>query len=350
MDLIKVKLSELEGFFESVVFQLFTVKPISPLRVKSYVENPRANADDTVLYMFVENGELIAFRTVLSDCIGKNTPFGWCSGVWVKPEFRGQKLSVKLLHEALNDWNNRLMFTNYAPTSEFCNLSVQRFKVLKKRTGLRFYLYPDFKKMYKERKSYFKPFFPLLSATVRGISFLKSLVLPAKAPKFVELNSLDEDCRSFLRNSPATYFNRKEPELDWIIKFPWITSDEYSNFMYPFSFAKIDYSLKIVKVFDDNSFVGFFVYTIVNAKMKLIYHFFETNKENLLVNAVTVLARKNKIAYLNILDPLLAKLFREKSRCFAFSKTISSHIYSSLGIENEQNLTIFDGDGDNCFT
>ena len=349
MELIKVRLNELETFCNSPFYRAFPIKPISPLRVKSYIENPRANANDIVLYMFVENGEIIAFRTILSDFIGKNKPFGWCSGTWVKSEFRGQKLSVKLLCEVLNDWDN-LMFTNYAPTSEFCNLSTQKFTLLKKRTGLRFYLYPDFREIFGERLPRLKPLLPLLSATVGGVSFLKSCVFPTKDVKFIEMDSLDEDCRNFLRNFPATYFNRKEAELDWIIKFPWLTSEKYSDFVYPFSFSEIDYSLKIVKIFDNNSFAGFFIYTIINSKMKLIFHYLENEKLNLMVNAVAALARKNRIAYLSILDPSLANRFREKSRCFAFSKRISFHIYSTLDIANEQNLTVFDGDGDNCFT
>jgi len=349
MDLIKIKLNELETFCNSAVFQAFPIKPISPLRVKSYIENPHANANDIVLYMYVEGDEVIAFRTFLSDCIGKSKPFAWCSGTWVKADCRGQKLSVKLLHEALSDWDNRLMFTNYAAASEHCYLTTRQFKILKNRTGFRFYLYPNFSEIYKERKHRLKLLFPLLSTATWGISFLKSL-LPVNVPKFVELNTLDEDCRKYLWSFSKTFFNRKEIELEWIVKFSWITSDEHNDFVYPFSFSGIDYSLKIVKIFDNDFFVGFFIYTIINSKMKIIYHFLDNDKINLMVNAVTALAQKNKIAYLSILDPLLANRFRKKERCFAFSKQITSHIYSSFDIANEQNLTIFDGDGDNCFT
>lgn len=350
MDLIKVKLNELEAFCNSSIFQRFSVKPISPLRIKSYIENPRANADNTVLYMFVEEGELVAFRTILPDFIDNNRSFGWCSGTWVKPEFRGQKLSVKLLQEALIDWDKRLMFTNYTPISESCNLSIQQFKTLKNRTGLRFYLYPDFSEIYKKRKSYLKPFLPLLSIGVGGISFLKSLLLPTNIPKFVEMDILDKDCKELLRIYPDTFFNRKEVELDWILKFPWITPGKHNNFIYPFSFSGIDYLVKVVKIFNNDCFIGFFIYTIINAKMKIIYHFMGNDQINLMINSVTLLARRNKIAYLSILDPLLATKFREKSRYFAFSRQITSLIYSSFNITNKQNLTIFDGDGDNCFT
>jgi hypothetical protein len=52
--------------------------------------------------MFVENDELVAFRTVLSDYIvvqGEKISFGWYSGAYVKPEHRKHKPSVTLLNE-----------------------------------------------------------------------------------------------------------------------------------------------------------------------------------------------------------------------------------------------------------
>ena len=349
MGLIKIKLNELGNFCNSNLFQSFSVKPISPLRVKSYLGNPRANPNDTVLYMYVENGELIAFRTILSDSID-NINFGWCSGNWVNPAFRGKKISVKLFNEVAKDWENRLMFTNYAPASEHNYINTKQFKILKYRTGRRFYLYPNFSEILKGRKTILSPILPLLSALTGSISFLKSLFTSNKLPKFKELETLDDDCREILRNSAKTFFNRKETELDWIINFPWITPEKHSDFVYPFSYSEINYSLKIVKIYDADIFAGFFVYTILNAKMKIIYHFVEDEIMDLLLNVVATLARRNKISYLTILEPALAMRFQKIKHGFAFSKQANSHIYSSLNIENNQHLTIFDGDGDNAFT
>ncbi|GHT72930.1 hypothetical protein AGMMS50262_03070 [Bacteroidia bacterium] len=357
MDLLKVRLSELEQFCESPLFQGFSVKPVSPLRVKSYLNNPRAHQEDVVLYLFVENSQVIAFRTILPDMLvfqGETIFFGWYSGTWVKPENRGQKLSVRLLNEVRNDWGNRLLFTNYAQVSEHCYLETQAFHLLKERTGMRFYLYPDFNQIYKGRKSYHKLkfFLPFLSVAVRSVSLFKSLLFPTKTTpdSYLELPALDEECRNHLRRFPVTFFNRKEAEIDWIIQYPWVTPAQDAGFVYPFSYSDVDFSLKIVKIYENNRFAGFFIYTNVNAKMKIIYHFIDDDKINLMVNIVGLLAKQQHIEYLTVLDPALAYLFKQNANYFAFAKSYTSHVYSALPVANDTNLLIFDGDGDNCFT
>jgi GNAT superfamily N-acetyltransferase len=325
--------------------------------MESYLNNPRASRDDFVLYVFVENEELIAFRTVLPDHIvfqGEKRTFGWCSGTYVKPAYRGQKISVSLLNEVMKDWEGHLMFTNYAQASEYCYLNTHAFKILKVRTGLRFYFYPDFNKIYRLRKNYhrIKLILPLLSIATCIVSFLKSSLClkTGTRDRFIELNGLDQECKNHLKKSPATFFNRKASELDWIMRYPWVTDESCDGFTYPFSYSAISHSLKIVKVFDKDHFAGFFMYTVINSRMKIIYHFIEEEKYNLMINAVAMLATKNRIEYLTVLDPLIARLFKRKNKCFAFSKSCTSHIYTSLDVSNENNSIIFDGDGDNCFT
>ena len=343
MDLLKIQLGELEKFCESSLFQGFSTKPISPLRAVSYLKNPRARRDDNVLYLFVENNELIAFRTILPDSVvyqGETITFGWCSGTWVRPENRGQKLSVLLLNEVRKDWNDRLMFTNYASASEYCNLGTQAFHLLKERVGRRFYLYPN----PNERLS------PVLSAFVKGVSSFKSLFYASKSVDFVEFSDLDQECVAYLQSFPDTFFNRKECELQWIMQYHWISSSVRKDFVYPFSYFRKEYLFRIVKLYEHGEFAGFFIYTLIDSKMKIIYPFVPKAQWKLLVKAVAVLVKKHHIEYLTLLDPEMSCFFKQKANFFAFSKSYTSHIYSTLAISNEENRLIFDGDGDNCFT
>lgn len=357
MDLIKIKLRELQAFCKGDLFRTLTEKPLSPLRMESYLNNPRANMDDFVLYMFIENEILVAFRTILPDYIvlhGEKITFGWCSGTYVNPSYRGQKISVSLLLEVLKDWNKRLMFTNYAEASEYCNLSTRQFKILKARNGSRFYFYPNFNQLYRYRKHYnrIKWVLPLLSFSACTLSFLKSSVCMAFKNKnnYVELSDLDWECENRLRIFPDTFFNRKKQELNWMIRYPWITQSTQDNLIYPFSYLKKNYMMRVVKFFDKNVFAGFFIYTVIDSKMKVIYHFVNENKFDLMINTVSALAKKNRIEYLTILDPVMACLFKKRNKCFAFSKSYTSHIYTSLDALNENDGIIFDGDGDNGFT
>jgi GNAT superfamily N-acetyltransferase len=355
MDLIKIKLKALKTFCNSDLFNRFSIKPISRLRVESYLNNPRANTEDYCVYMFVENDDLIAFRTVLSDHIvagGKKIPFGWCSGTYVKPEYRGKKLSVSLLNEAVKDWKNRLMFTNYAPPSEHCNLSIGSFKVLQQRTGLRFYFYPDFNLIYRDRANYRKVnrILPLLSAACCRMSDINRLIHFWKKPHYTETPFLDEECIKWLNNYPATFFNRKEAEIKWIIQYPWIMRADGNDFPYPFSFRKKSYKLLMCKIFDKKRFAGFFIYTLIESQMKIIYSFIGKTDWNLMATAARNIALKNRIAYLTILNPEIARFLKNKWGFLILSKHFTSNIYTSLDIENSGNQTIFDGDGDTCFT
>ena len=356
MDLIKIKLGELESFCNSSLFRQFPVKPISPLRVEAYLHNPRAQTEDVVLYMFVEKNELFAFRTILPDFIqfqNRTVRFGWCSGVWVNPKHRGQKLSLILLKNVLTDWNEKIMFTNYNKSSESINLMTHKFKILKERTGARFYLYPNLNEIYQNRKGYkwLRLILPFLSVGISAVSFFKLLIRKDSLieSSYTELPTFDQECKSFLKKYPDSFFNRKEQELEWIIQYPWITQSEYSDFIYPFSYANVSHTLKITKIIEKEIFVGFFVYTIINSKMKVLYYFIEEGKLRLLIDIVSRIARKNKIEYLTILESQIAGLLK-KSNTFAFSKDFTSNIYSTLDVTSDCNQMIFDGDGDNCFT
>jgi GNAT superfamily N-acetyltransferase len=357
MNILKIKLNELSAFCESRLFRSFPVKPVSPLRVASYLNNPRANGDDTVLYMFVADSKLIAFRTILPDYVlsqGKTVRFGWCSGTWVDPEHRGQKLSKRLLLSVMEDWRHALMFTNYTLLSEQNNLSTRSFNRQVQRTGLRFYLYPNLNQIYMGRNNYdkIKCLLPFLSFGISALSYVRSSIYHFFCSKmnYTEQDDLDQECKNYLKTCPETFFNRKEKDLDWIIQYPWVTQTGQDDCVYPFSYLKKDYSLKVVKMGKENTFSGFFIYTIIQSKMKILYYFMDADMLPRMLDVVFQIALKNRIEYLTVLDFRLAWLLKRRNNCFAFSRSYTSHIYSSIVVSKEGFQTVFDGDGDYCFT
>ncbi len=355
MDLIKIKLKDLNAFYESEFFESLSVKPITSLRVESFLANPRADLEDIVLYIYVDGSNLLSFVTVLADyifCQGKTIKFGWPSATWVNPDYRGNKLSGKLMETAFHDWNERLMITNYTEVSEKVYLKTQLYYCLEERKGQRFYLYPDFKDICKDRKKYASVQFilPVLTWGTHFSSMLKSFFSSSSVKnKYIELDRPDDECWQFLAKQKTTLFNRKEKELKWIFDCHWVTGSQHSHFDYPFSYAGIDYSLKVVKIFDQTEFVGFFVYSLVNSKMKILFHYLNLEKVCDTGKIIFKIAKKKRIAYLTVLDFQLI-IFLKKVKYFAFSKTISSHVYSTFPVERDNDGKIFDGDGDNCFT
>ncbi|GHU92151.1 hypothetical protein FACS1894174_02550 [Bacteroidia bacterium] len=357
MKLVKIKLGELESFCSSETFRKFEIKPISPLRMKSYKANPRAKEEDAVLYMLIENEKLIAFRTILPDTVytEDNTPirFGWCSGIWVHPEYRGKKLWKPLLEEALKDWEDKLMLTNYAPKTLFLYIREDWFHTLSDRQGYRFYLNPDFKEILQERISnpVVKPLLSLANRMAALIYNIKKIILPSfNRIQIEELNRLDKECINLIHYySDFSLFKREEKEIDWIMEYPWITEENSPEFHYPFSYSNIKHKTNVVKYYVKNHFAGFFIYSILNRKMKILYYYEKPGLLSSISIPIVKIAKANKISHLTILSPLLSETVKILSKHFLFTKHYQSDIYSTFSV-NIDGRTIFDGDGDNSFT
>ncbi len=358
MDLIKIRLNELDAFCQSELFRAFSVKPISPLRVKSYRTNPRARETDVVLYLLIDQEKQpAAFRTVWADMAypeeDTSIRFGWCSGIWVNPQYRGQQLWKVLLQEALKDWEEKLMLTNYANMIPSLYTKDNSFLPFHFRKGYRFYLYPDFSEILKNRIP--EPLQGLLvpaNYLARWIYNLKRCFLksPDRRITSVESGFPDEDCRKLLdANRTKTLFRRGPEELEWIINYPWVTETKDNGFYYPFSYDGIPYRIKTVKYFVENEMSGFFIYSVINRKMKVLYHYETEKNTGILAGIIIRLALQEKISHLTILSESLSQAVKSQSAYFLFHKPFNMHLYASFPLPVNKKL-IFDGDGDYCFT
>lgn len=139
----KISLEKLGDFIHSTDFKKLRNKPISKIRAVSYINNPRANKNDIVLYMVFNLDELIAYRTIFSDYFtnedNNKVFFGWLSGNWVHTKHRRKGLSTLLFNEVLKDWNHKLMYTNYAEASKLVYDKTQKFNLLLDLKGARYY-------------------------------------------------------------------------------------------------------------------------------------------------------------------------------------------------------------------
>lgn len=327
MELIKIKLKDIQTYSESEQFKQFAIKPISPLRIKSYLNNPRADQDDFVLYMLIRDNELLAFRTILTDSIriqGKEEKFGWYSGTWVHPKYRRLGFSKKLFYESFGDWNKKMMFTNYAESSKSLYLESNSFSMLRERVGMRFYLFPDLYDILKKKKGYSHISWLLfiLSGCIEWCVKIKlPLLLKGINQECSEIDYLDEACQNYLKEyHPESLFGRGIDELSWILSDPWVTEKAAAGFNYPFSYSGIKFKMRIVKIIDRNQMTGFFIYSLVNRKMKIIYYFTNKPEFQQMVQAILKIAINLKISHLTILEPQLAAEIKNIRRYSLFLK------------------------------
>ncbi|MDR0365113.1 MAG: hypothetical protein LBH92_08900 [Bacteroidales bacterium] len=354
MELKKIRLRELRNYCESEEFRNFSVKPISSLRAVSYENNPRADQDDVVLYLFVENGVLLAFSLVFADAIiepNKLIRFGWGSGLWTNPDFRGNKLWKALLDEEIKDWDGKIMFTNYAPLLQRIYCGSGAFSLFAERNGYRFYLYPNFKALLKERNFYgkIKIFLPLMNFAARSGSIFKKLFYSNPKFQYEEISIPDRECWNFVEelNLHST-FNRRDREMQWIVKYPWVRADEDAENIFPFSYTGKTYKLVTFKIYESGQFTGFIVSSLVNGHLKILYYYCSIDNLKDIADLISFVAIQNHIQYLTILDAPLSQAVKLSKNAFVFSKKYSSHVYATFDYAADKK--IFDGDGDNCFT
>ncbi|HKJ79595.1 MAG TPA: GNAT family N-acetyltransferase [Prolixibacteraceae bacterium] len=360
LEIKKIRINELGAFWKSEAFLGLKHVPISPARAKSYVNNPNAKPGDVALYLgFVEN-ELVAYRSLFAGIAqtgGGATRFGWCSGSWVHPNFRRKGYSKILLQEAYSDWDGKLMFTNYAPESEKLYLSTGWFRQVHEFKGVRAYLFPKSQKLIPLAKKYkwMKPVFGLADASISMVSKTRCVFFNEKIKssfRFEELASPDKQCYQFLKNhDQKLFFNRKENELKWIFEFPWI-SDENKEVADKYQFTSVSSSFyyRAIKVFYENSFAGFFIFSVKDGHLKTLYFSQLKSFENEIAVFLKQYCVKNNIAMATIYNSSLAGVLFKRKFPFLHLKNYGQKIYGSFHVGKIEEYNFQDGDGDVIFT
>lgn len=356
----KIRLSELEHFVQSEMYRQFTIIPISELRVKSYINNPHSQPDDIVLYLGFVQKQLVAFRTLFADCIkSKNEQirFAWCSGNWVHPDFRRKGFSEQLLNEAFKDWNEKLMFTNYAPNSEKLYLKSGKFHAIHQFQGFRGYLFPRTRKLvqFANKNGLTKALFSVADFTISVFSSVRLWFFSAKQNQDISFETVqytDEECFKIDQNNSLKYlFNRGGKELNWIFQFPWISGDKnFASEKYPFSSYSKSFSYYTVKVFVKNKLVGFFIFSVREGHLKTLHFNLPNEIEKEVADNLKQFCIKHKIEVVTVYKNGIAlQLFAQKFP-FLRTKKYGQKIYCSFEIKDIGNYLFQDGDGDVIFT
>lgn len=357
---IRIRLDELEAFVGSRLFHSLDVKPISLQRALSYMHNPNGKPEDVVLYMVTKGETLAAFRTVWAGKLkndNRELRFGWCSGSWVAPAYRGKGMSVMLLREAYADWQTRLMFTNYSPGGQSANLSSGLFVPLYTHKGIRAYFpsaYPAI--LAKRGTGWFllpiaKVLASLLGSFWKLIGSYSSPVNPV-GYTFEVLDMPDKECLEIADSiSETTFFGRGSADLEWIFRYPWVTPDPLvPDFSYPFSSYSGEFSLKVVKIKENSVTSGFFIFSEREGHLKS-HHFYLSSRDFLAAAFwIRAYCGKNQPDFVTILHPEISREVRKHWFPFFYVKGYGQTIYSTFHMSQSADQAIQDGDGDYIFT
>src|SRR4030042_1368284 len=120
MEIRRLNKKDLKQFIDSDEFHSMPVIPITKHRALSHLFNPRASDDDLLLLLALEDNRMVGYLGILADFLyDRDTVYkvGWLSASWVDPSMRRKGIAGKLLHEALDAWNNHILVGDWVPTS-----------------------------------------------------------------------------------------------------------------------------------------------------------------------------------------------------------------------------------------
>lgn len=367
MEIISLNKTDLLAYVNSPSFSKERNLPISFHRAVSHAKNPRANANDIVLFLAKEKAELIGYFGVLPDLFfAPKQPIvkvGWVSCIWVKDSHRGKGVTADLFREAHFKWNGNLLLTDYVPATkkmyDATGFFIQRPLVKK---GVRLYLKSDLQNILPAKTNLVKQESGLLKAIDKaGNSILSSYQSNFKYPidhlNLEEVNEVDDEIENFiLHQNGKDYFQRKKRELNWILAEPWVLeNDEKKELHKRYYFSSSDHVFKnyLYKLKDDQGKLkAFFFFTNRNEVIKLPYFYAKGLVKDEITVILHFLQKWNAKVFTSFHPKLVSGLMEQKTMAF-HKKEIDRNFLIDKQLSKmmtHPNLFIQDGDGDAVFT
>ncbi len=360
----KISLNNLLAFSQSELYHSFENKPISPARVASYINNPNAHEDDTVLYMAFIADELVGYRTVFADVFfykKKKEKFAWLSGNWTHPKYRRKNISTLLFKEVGKDWKNKLLYSNYAEASKLLYDKTKEFTTLKTLKGKRYYCRFYFTEVLPPKHYIFKKTAFLLRLIDGVLNLLlstkrykNSLLKNYAIQKITDWNK--EEINNFFSSFKKDELFKRTPETyDWILSFPWIKTDlqtkEFSKNYYFSAFAsKYENTFYCIKKNDE--IVAVINISIRDGQLKVPYFY---GFPDGILPSVQLIIEKHEAHTINYFTIYNEALNSELSKHrFLYQKDFRQSFFITADLLNKhpeiRDKNINSGDGDSVFT
>lgn len=356
----KYRLSELQAFVNSPLYEAMEVVPVSKHRVNSYINNPRANADDFVLYMAFLGDELVGYRTLLPDMLYVDEAtlrVAWLSGNWVSPAHRRKGISSQIFRQVFDDWEGRLLYTNYAPESKAVYDKTGKFTHVQSLPGVRLYLRPCLYPILSKRGKQFRFLKPLWWTVDRILWLINPLPLFAKGIKLrgVGLEYVatvdDELAKLFEEATDASPLQRKRQELEWIMKFPWLVPSPLGDRVgerYFFSASPKRFQQQLVKVYKEKTLAGFIMLNHTDGVASVPYVSFQPEDVELFTKIILKHAMAVGADRLTVYHAELSRSLRSLKPFGLLSRKQYRNYFASQSL-SLSNTTFLEGDGDCVF-
>lgn len=372
MEIRKIQQHQLQAYIDSEEYEKAKYVAISRHRALSHICNPRVQANDLVLVLIYEAGEMVAYLGVFADDLHFSTGVehvGWLSCMWVNPIMRGKGIAKKLIHTVFEAWDYKILVTEFTPAAHGLYNRTEQFLDLAKPKGVRGYLRLNLAYLLPKKDNKWNKWKPFLSCIDGVFNIFNALRLLTKLDYKIDLDTLglnfeylteiDAASWAFIqKHKKRALMNRSKEDLEWIIKNPWLISAPFKDVnasRYHFSAIDSSFNFLMLKVFDSQRNIKAFMILSVRGKnLKIPYIYFEEGYQGKVLELVYQHMLKMKLNMLTVFHPALVAIIKERKTPFFKKRDFKRHyiIGKVLGkqLAATPDFIIQDGDADAVFT
>ena len=356
---------QLLRFINDPEFHSMKILPISRHRALSHIQNPRLNDDDILLLMAFKDKELVGYSGVLPDKVyltGQPEKCGWLSCLWIDPKERGAGIARMLLEKAFEQWENRILVTEFTESAKRLYDKMNVFNDLQINKGIRLYLRSDLQTLLPPKKEFFGKIVPLLKVLdvitnlffdIRFLFWRKKIT----ASNYEFVKYIDQEIEHFIADKQQNQlFKRRAAELNWIIKNPWVLSapkQDKESQKYHFSSTDKSFDFYALKVRNkDNRLVAFMLFSKRNNRLKLPYCYYEPDHFKTVVEVIQSHLIQWSISTFTTFHRELVQHLKEHKTPALLKREIKRHYLISkfFNVPEKVSFEIQDGDADCIFT
>lgn len=346
---------QLKGFTNSEDFKNASFAPISELREISHIQNPRAKSDDILLFLAYDDEILAGYLGILpDDIVGKNGEkfhFGWLSTLFVSEKHRGKQIAQKLIFEAEEKYQKKLMITEFTPSAEGLYKKIGFFDYTKPKKAIRYYFKSNLAELLPSKKPIFEKNKIWLKRLDNFVNFFIPYFGNGKNHLYKITKSIGEKLEKFINHQKKNPLGRSSEEFKWIADFPWLSKEKAQpNYLFS-SFSK-DYEMFWVSVYQNQEIASAMLCSVRNGHLKVLYHF---GNVNLVSEILPKIIKKYKAKMMTIFDDKLNHSIQKNNSPKAIYKRpmerkylIHKDLKERIGKDFDYDFK--DGDGDFSFT
>jgi len=364
MEIRSYTVNTIAEFIASAQFLTLKHVPITKHRAVSHAHNPRSSGEDKILFVAYDNNEIAGYIGVLPDRIvhqGSWEKIGWLSCFWVDPGYRGKNISVSLFSCVMEAWDNKILITNMAPGTINFYLRTDLYRQPQYKTGIRGYLRFNLANILPPKKSIFK----------KAVSFLKALDFTGNImnsarlyfyPRYKVNRNLKVEYRNditpkveefIIVHNRQEFIMRGKPELEWILKYPWILEGKYGDHdsrRYYFSSVAKRFIYQCIQFYDTRDrMVGFLILSVRNGHLTVPYYYGEKERCEDIVKFLINRMRDLEVNMITIFHSELSETMKILRSPLLFKKKILRPYLCPKALDIT-GLKFQDGDGDSVFT